>query len=431
MLLAAGLADVRADLDDLRARLDSVVATAGGTRAPVPAPRAPGPSEGEPLVLTGGGTGARSVTDTARAIALGLELPVLARRRFLASSGSALEGVGRKSHAGDSQPGRHPATKVSALWRADLADDLAWRYSCDSHAWGYASLRWLLVDSGGTPTLAPDAAVESSASGRKVGARDVARLRAVVSQASEAARRPGARRPDPRDSGTAQARHVLVRQLSADADRILHGRRGAQVNRELLAAAAEATLLAGCLTYSCWPSAALAQAYFVQALALAQACDDRQLGAAVLCAMSRQATFTGHVDEARNLASTALRGTRGVVPPGLSVHIRLLTARDHICRNELTPCVRALKDAATESDHSEAGGKPGWTEWFTEADPLLFALVLAAAYEAAGLPGAADDTHLIARQLAERAPSPCSAGYFTELDHQVAVAQGARLRPRE
>ena len=406
MLFAAGLAGVRADLNILRARLDTMVAMAGGTRLVIPAPRAPGASEGESLLA---GASQEELTryhaagaGTAAAIAQGLELPVLARRRFRSDSGSVLSGaspspVRRKSQVGDGLAAHHPAAKVSALWRADLADELAWRYEYESGAWGYAALRWSLVGSGGgvgTPG-------QQRASGVSVGARDIARLRAAVGRAAEAAKQSGPGQPDTGPSGTGQARQVLVRQLNAQAGRILHGRCGAQVNRELLAAVAEATLLAGCLTYACWPSAALAQAYLVQSLALAQACGDRQLGAAALCAMSQQASFNGHLDEAGNLVSTALRGTGGDAAPALCAHLRLLAARDHICRDELTSCVRALKDAVTEFDRAVPGGEPGWTQWFTEADPHLFALVLAAAYLAAELPGQAHDTQSVARQLAD------------------------------
>ena len=416
MLFAAGLAAVRADLDGLRARLDTMVAgqflQGGGTRLVVPAPRAPGASEGEPLLLTDGSQGELTGPDasgacTAAAIAQGLELPVLARRRFRADSGSVLTGVGRRSQTGGGPASRHPAAKVSALWRADLADDLAWRYEYEGSAWGYAAMRWLLIG----PSSAPSTTDQRSASGVSIGARDVTRLRAAVGQAAEAARQSDAGLSDtglsdtgladamPADtgqSGIGQARQALVRRLGAQADRILHGRCGQHVNRDLLAATAEATLLVGRLTYARWPSSALAQAYLIQALTLAQACADRQLGAAALCAMSQQASFNDQWDEARDLVSTALRGVGDVATPGLSAHLRLLAARDHIYRNELTSCVRALKDAVTEFDRAVPVRKPGWTLWFTEADPLLFALVLAAAYQAAGLPGPAHDTQSVA-----------------------------------
>jgi hypothetical protein len=48
------------------------------------------------------------------------------------------------------------------------------------------------------------------------------------------------------------------------------------------------------MTYDSAPESALAQRYFIQALALAQAGENRLLGASVLDAMSHQATYAGH-----------------------------------------------------------------------------------------------------------------------------------------
>jgi hypothetical protein len=407
MPLATDLAGVRADLDSFRARWETMVAASGGTCPVVPAPRTSGTSGAEPPraggdegIIAGQGTSearTRPMPDTVRAIAQGLELPALARRRFRAGSGGALADADRKSPAGEGLTARHPAAKVSALWRADLADGLAWRQEYESGAWGYAALRWLLVHPGGAVGVQEQPPVSQA----EVGMGDVARLHAATGRTAEAARR----------SAAGQARQALVRQLSTDAVRLLYGRCSAEVNRELLAVTAEATLLAGCLTYACRPSSALAQAYFVQALALAQACGDRQLGAAVLCVMSEQAFSNGHPDEARNLANAALSGTRDAAAPELAVHLRLLAARDHIHRNQLTPCARALKEAVIQSADTRSGGaepsrRRSWTRWFTEADPLLFAQVLASAYLAAGFPGPAHDIRLTARQLAGRSQSP-------------------------
>jgi hypothetical protein len=59
---------------------------------------------------------------------------------------------------------------------------------------------------------------------------------------------------------------------------------------------AEATLLAAWMSYDSAPRSALAQRYFIQALALAQAGGDQLLGASILDAMSHQATYTGRQD---------------------------------------------------------------------------------------------------------------------------------------
>ena len=231
---------------------------------------------------------------TAETIAWGLELPVFARRRFRADRGCVLADAEKKCRLDDDRAGWRPAAKVAALWRADLADGRAWRYEYESHAWGYAALRWLLVDSGGRVGPVEQPPVSEA----NVGLDDVARLRAITSAVSGLAGQT--------DPG--RARRALVSYLGTEADRMLHGRCGAQVHRELLAATAEATLLAGRLTYACWPRAALAQAYQIQALGLAQACGDRQLGGAILYAMSEQAASGGHLEEARDLVRMARCG---------------------------------------------------------------------------------------------------------------------------
>ena len=65
------------------------------------------------------------------------------------------------------------------------------------------------------------------------------------------------------------------------------------------------------MAYDSTPASALAQGYFVQALALAQAGGDRLLGAGILDAMSHQATFAGRYTEAATLARAARKGRAG------------------------------------------------------------------------------------------------------------------------
>jgi hypothetical protein len=304
MAAAANLAGVRAELDSLRARLDTMVAMSGGTRVVVPVPRVPASSDGGRWKTSGrhaSGVRPTAVPATARAIAWALELPVQARRRFRADSESVLAHADKKVPIAEGLAAWHPAAKVSALWRADLADDLAWRYEYESRAWGYAALRWLLVDAGGGSGWSPASEDDAELA-------DAARLRAITGEAADVAEAASRSR-------IRQARQALVDRLSTDVDRLLRGpcegQCEGQVDRDLLAATAEATLLAGSLTYACWPRAALAQAYFIQALALAQACGDRQQGVAILCAMSKQAAFCGQLEEERNLLKTALKGCPG------------------------------------------------------------------------------------------------------------------------
>jgi hypothetical protein len=95
----------------------------------------------------------------------------------------------------------------------------------------------------------------------RIGMGDVARFRVTVE---------AFRQLDDRFGG-GHARQALVQYLSADADRLLRGRYTGAVGSALFSAVAEATLLAAWMSYDSAPRSVLAQRYFVQALALAQA----------------------------------------------------------------------------------------------------------------------------------------------------------------
>jgi Helix-turn-helix domain len=187
------------------------------------------------------------------------------------------------------------AGNVASLWQADLADSSALaRGRIDPGAWNDASLRWL-VD----PVSPPEADLPG---GVRVGLGDVERFRVTVEAFGQL---------DDRFGG-GHARPALIQYLSADGDRLLRGRYDGTVGSALFSSVAEATLLAAWMSYDSVPRSALAQRYFIQALALAQAAGDRLLGASILDAMSHQATYTGRFGEAANLARAARTGTAGI-----------------------------------------------------------------------------------------------------------------------
>jgi len=113
-------------------------------------------------------------------------------------------------------------------------------------------LRWL-VDPGDQPGSTPR--------GVRIGLADVERFRVTACMF---------RQLDDRYGG-GHARTALVQYLSTDAERLLRGRYSESTGRALYSAVAEATLLAAWMSYDSMPGSALAQRYFIQALALAQA----------------------------------------------------------------------------------------------------------------------------------------------------------------
>jgi hypothetical protein len=242
------------------------------------------------------------------------------------------------------------ARNASRLWLADLGDATALqRGRADPRAWNDASLRWL-VDPGRVP--------EESARGVRVGLSDVERFRATVDMFD---------RLDDRYGG-GHARQALVQYLSSDADRMLNGRYNDAVARELFAAVGEATLLAAWMSYDSSPASALAQGYFVQALALAQAGNDRMLGASILDAMSHQATFSGRYTEAATLARAAQQGTRGIATPTLTAHFHAMEARALARLHDAKACGHALAESMREFERNNPQNDPMWIRYFNESE---------------------------------------------------------------
>ena len=130
----------------------------------------------------------------------------------------------------------------------------------------------------------------------------------------------------------------------------------------------EATLLAAWMSYDSAPASALAQGYFVQALALAQAGNDRLLGASILDAMSHQATFTGRFTEAASLARAARAGTRGIATPTLTAHFHAMEARALARLGDAKACGHALSESMREFERANPENDPEWIRYFNESE---------------------------------------------------------------
>jgi hypothetical protein len=243
------------------------------------------------------------------------------------------------------------ADNVALLWRADLAEaTVLQRGLVDPGAWNDASLRWLI-----DPARPPGGEL---AHGVNVGLADVSRFKATVEMFAQL---------DDRYGG-GHARQSLIQYLSTDGERLLRGRHTDDVGRALLSAVAEATLLAAWMTYDSAPANGLAQRYFIQALALAQAGDDRRLGAGILDAMSHQATYLGRFSEAANLARAARTGTRGVATATLTAHFHTMEARALARLGDTRACDAALAAAVREFERRNPEDDPPWFQYFNEAE---------------------------------------------------------------
>jgi hypothetical protein len=291
---------------------------------------------------------------TFQKFANGVGLPPAARRALGLDAGSqAAAATAAPADADVSYPdtAQQAVRNVTRLWVADLNDAaLIQRGRADPRAWNDASLRWL-VDPGQVTGDQP-------ARGAHIGLSDVERFRATVDVFAKL---------DDRYGG-GHARQALIQYLATDADRMLTGRYTEAVGRELYAALGEATLLAAWMSYDSAPASALAQGYFIQALAFAQAGNDRLLGASILDAMSHQATFTGRFTEAASLARAARAGTRGVATPTLTAHFHTMEARALARLGDAEACAHALSESMREFESANPENDPEWIRYFNESE---------------------------------------------------------------
>jgi len=167
--------------------------------------------------------------------------------------------------------------------------------------------------------------------------------------------------------GGGHARQALVRYLEHETEPMLRGLYGEQLGRRLFAAAADLTRLAGWTSFDI-AAHGLAQRYFVQALRLTQAANDRCYGSYVLVTMSRQAVYLGHGREAVQLARVAQQGVGSGAPPAVLALLHAAEARGHAVLGELRACTASLARAERALEAARPGEDvPPWARFFDEA----------------------------------------------------------------
>ena len=241
------------------------------------------------------------------------------------------------------------AGSVAQLFDGDLANSSALvQAPLNVAAWNDAAMAWLVgsqhsLDENGGPS--------------RIGVPDVERLRAMRHSF------------DRLDStfGGAHARSALVQYLRTDLPRLLRASGTTAVRRALFAAAGETTQLAAWMSYDAGLHG-LAQRYFIQALALADAADDRLLAASILDAMSHQASFLGRYREAANMARAARLGTTSVGVPVLTSHFHIMEARALARIGDAAACDRAIGAATDHFARHTAGDGPDWISYFDAAE---------------------------------------------------------------
>ncbi|KUJ69862.1 transcriptional regulator [Streptomyces albus subsp. albus] len=243
--------------------------------------------------------------------------------------------------------------QVCELWRSDVGRrDFLGGTTVAASALVEPSRDWLITG--------PDVQVARSA-GARVGVADVAAVRATTEAIVELDHR----------YGSGHVRPVVVHYLNSVVSGLLAGSYRESVGRELFAAVARLTELAGYMAVDTG-QAGLAQRYYIQALRLAQAAGDRGYGGYVLAAsMSHLAAQLGNPREIAQLARAAQEGARGQVPPRAEAMFQAAEARGHALLGDARASMAAAGRARDALERAEArpdsGDEPHWITHFDRA----------------------------------------------------------------
>ncbi|MFE0174220.1 transcriptional regulator [Streptomyces sp. NPDC059002] len=243
--------------------------------------------------------------------------------------------------------------QVCELWRSDVGRrDFLSGSSVAASALVEPSRDWLISS--------PDPQVGRTA-GPRVGLSDVAAVKAMTEALTQL----------DHQFGSGHVRPVVVHYLNSVVSGLLAGSYREAVGRELFAAVARLTELAGYMAVDTGQPG-LAQRYYIQALRLAQAAGDRGYGGYVLAAsMSHLAAQLGNPREIAQLARAAQEGTRGRVTPRAEAMFYAAEARGHAllgdARATQVVAGRAVEAMDRASGDTGTGDDPVWIRHFDHA----------------------------------------------------------------
>ncbi|MFF3340751.1 transcriptional regulator [Streptomyces flavidovirens] len=242
--------------------------------------------------------------------------------------------------------------QVCELWRSDVGRrDFLSGSTVAASALVEPSRDWLITGA--------DTQVARSAGGGRVGASDVEAVRATTNALVELDHR----------FGSGHVRPIVVHYLNSVVSGLLSGSYREAVGRELFAAVARLTELAGYMAVDTGQPG-LAQRYYIQALRLAQAAGDRGYGGYVLAAsMSHLAAQLGNPREIAQLARAAQEGARGQVTPRAEAMFCAAEARGHALMGDARACNQLAAKAlgALERTEEDTGDDPVWIAHFDHA----------------------------------------------------------------
>ncbi|WP_218022517.1 hypothetical protein [Nocardia amamiensis] len=165
--------------------------------------------------------------------------------------------------------------------------------------------------------------------------------------------------------GGGKVRPTIVHYLHSSIAPLLHGSYTESVGRQLFAATAELTKLAGWAAYDL-EEHGLAQRYLIQALRMSRAAGDAGLGAEILAAMSHQATYVGRPGDAIDLARAAQIAARTARLAALETECHMAEAHGHAARSDQSSCAASINVAERAFERADSM-RPAWLAYFDDA----------------------------------------------------------------
>lgn len=237
---------------------------------------------------------------------------------------------------------------ATALWRSDVERR---RFLVGASyavaVYPAASMRWLTLPGPEHPV--------SGRGSRRIGQGDVDAVRTMTAAFRDLDNRVGG----------GKVRSTIVHYLHSSVAPLLHGSYPEPIGRQLFAASAELTKLAGWAAYDL-EEHGLAQRYLIQALRMSRAAGDAGLGAEILAAMSHQATYVGRPGDAVDLARAAQIAARSVGLAVLESECHMVEAHGHAARADSSMCATSLHAAERAYGRADTV-RPAWLDYFDDA----------------------------------------------------------------
>ncbi|MFF4433267.1 sporulation protein [Streptomyces sp. NPDC001513] len=211
--------------------------------------------------------------------------------------------------------------------------------------------RWLV-----TPA---DEAADVAGGKKQVGRADLEELRDAADEA---------RRWDSKYGGGNWKANSVTVCLQERAAPLLRGSFTDAVGRDLFSVTSELSRLAGWTAFDVGQHD-VAQRHFIQALRLARAGGDVQLGCYVLTTMAMQSLLRGFGSEAVDMAQGAFERAKGQAAPRVLAFTKLIEARAHARERDARAASRALaasEDLLVQAD-TASGSEPAWIDFYHHA----------------------------------------------------------------